>query len=151
MEFKRFSKDKQEQIRQFVAYAQMCGLSGKDIRSIGDKLEREARAVVRRQNLDIVKGYEFLPIGEDRIYKGTQLDYALNNRFKLKTARGAYNFYLENNGWRVCSLKTKVERRHNPDYYSYELEANRYTMGWSKLSRYAMILDINNSNFALDF
>ena len=40
MEFKRFSEDKQEQIRQFVSYAQMMGLTGKDIRSIGDKLDR---------------------------------------------------------------------------------------------------------------
>ena len=31
IEFKRFPKDKQEQVRQFVAYAQMCGLSGADI------------------------------------------------------------------------------------------------------------------------
>ena len=63
--FKRFSKDKQEQIRQFVAYAQMCGLSGADIRSIGDKLDRERKAVERRQNLEIVAGFECLPIGDD--------------------------------------------------------------------------------------
>jgi hypothetical protein len=130
----------------------MCGLSGKDIRSIGDKLDREARAEIRRQNLDIVKGYECLPIGDDKRSKGTSLEGALNNRFKLKTARGAYNFYRDYYGeWTVRSLKTRVEKKYRIDYNNYELAANNYSMDWSKLSRYALLLDINNGKIVLDF
>jgi hypothetical protein len=37
--FKRFPADKQEQVRQLVAYAQLMGLDGKDLVSIGGKLD----------------------------------------------------------------------------------------------------------------
>lgn len=40
LKFKRFSEDKQEQIRQLIAYTSLMGLSGKDLISIGNKLER---------------------------------------------------------------------------------------------------------------
>ena len=38
--FKRFPREKQEQIRQLVNYATLMGLDGKDLISIGSKLER---------------------------------------------------------------------------------------------------------------
>lgn len=40
LKFRRFSEDKQEQVRQLVAYTTLMGLSGKDLISIGTKLER---------------------------------------------------------------------------------------------------------------
>ena len=38
--FRRFPEDKQEQIRQLVAYTTLMGLSGTDLVSIGGKLNR---------------------------------------------------------------------------------------------------------------
>lgn len=148
--FKRFSKDKQEQIRQFVAYAQMCGLSGADIRSIGDKLDREKKAVERRQNMSIVEGFECLPIGDDRRHEKHKnyFQQVLDHRFKLKTARGAYNFKQDYNCWEIKSLTTGVSKRHPIDSWEYELSAS---LGWERRGRYALLLDINFGKLRLDF
>lgn len=40
LSFKRFPADKQEQVRGLVSYAQLMGLDGKDLMSIGGKLDR---------------------------------------------------------------------------------------------------------------
>jgi hypothetical protein len=142
--FKRFPENKQEQIRQFVAYAQMCGLTGKDIRSIGDKLDRERKAVERRQNMEIVKGFECLYIGNDakRFDKN-----CINDRFKLKTARGTYNFKYDYYGYQVHSLTTKKTVNHRTDAYEYELPTRSY----DELTRYATLLDIAHGKLKLDF
>ena len=148
--FKRFSKDKQEQIRQFVAYAQMCGLSGADIRSIGDKLDRERKAVERRQNLEIVAGFECLPIGDDKRHMKhkTYFQQVLDRRFKLKTARGAYNFTQGYNNWEVRSLETGVSKSHRAEPYDYKLSSST---GWERQLRQAVLLDINFGKLKLDF
>lgn len=146
IEFKRFPKDKQEQVRQFVAYAQMCGLSGKDIRSIGDKLDRERKAIERRQNMAIVKGFECLNIGEDA--RLSDKKYRLNNRFKLKTARGTYNFkYDYYDTYRITSLTTKKTINHKTNVWDYELPTRNY----DEITRYATLLDIANGKLKLDF
>jgi hypothetical protein len=146
--FKRFSKDKQEQIRQFVAYAQMCGLSGKDIRSIGDKLDRDAKAVERRQNMEIVNGFECLAIGDDRRHRHhkTYFRQILDNRFKLKTARGDYNFKRDWASWEIKSLSTGVSKRYHPSE-DYELGV----MNWDHHPRCAVLLDISFGKLKLDF
>ena len=152
---KRFSRDKQEQIRQFVSYAQMMGLSGKDIRSIGDKIDRIGRAELRKQNLDIVAGYECLPIGRDgegwAKMSNAERQRTLDSRFKLKTARGAYNFYLGYDDWDITSLKTKANKRYHVKYFDYELCSSNYSMSWARQSRYALLLDINSGKLLLDF
>lgn len=143
--FKRFPENKQEQIRQFVAYAQMCGLSGKDIRSIGDKLDRERKAVERRQNMEIVKGFECLNIGEDA--KLSDKKYRLNDRFKLKTATGAYNFKYDYYGYQVTSLTTNKKVNHKTDLWAYELPTKSY----DEITRYATLLDIAFGKLKLNF
>lgn len=40
LSFKRFPAEKQEQVRGLVSYAQLMGLDGKDLMSIGGKLDR---------------------------------------------------------------------------------------------------------------
>lgn len=142
--FKRFPENKQEQIRQFVAYAQMCGLTGKDIRSIGDKLDRERKAVERKSNMEIIKGFECLYIGNDqkRFDKN-----CINDRFKLKTATGAYNFKYDYYGYQVTSLQTKKTVNHRTDVYAYELPTRNY----DEIARYATLLDIAFGKLKLNF
>jgi hypothetical protein len=150
IEFKRFSKDKQEQIRQFVSYAQMCGLSGADIRSIGDKLDRERKAGERRQNMEIINGFECLPIGDDKRHQRHKIYFqqVLDRRFKLKTARGAYNFNPDYNGVDIKSLTTGVVKRHTINGYAYQLSDS---LPWERRSRYTVLLDINFGKLKLDF
>ena len=143
--FKRFPESKQEQIRQFVAYAQMCGLSGKDIRSIGDKLDRERKASERKSNMEIVKGFECLNIGEDA--KRIDKKYRLNDRFKLKTATGTYNFKYDYYGYQVTSLQTKKTVNHRTDVHAYELPIRNY----DEIARYATLLDIAFGKLKLNF
>ena len=143
--FKRFPENKQEQIRQFVAYAQMCGLTGKDIRSIGDKLDRERKAVERKSNMEIVNGFECLNIGEDA--RRSDKKSRLNDRFKLKTATGAYNFKYDYYGYQVTSLQTKKVVNYRTDVWSYELPQRDY----SALLRYTTLLDIAFGKLKLNF
>jgi hypothetical protein len=143
--FKRFPESKQEQIRQFVAYAQMCGLSGKDIRSIGDKLDRQRKVSERQANMEIVKGFECLSIGDDA--KKYDKKYQLNQRFKLKTANGAYNFVYNWGGYTVTSLKTKKTVSHKTDIHAYELPVRNY----DEVARYATLLDIAFGKLKLNF
>lgn len=145
IEFKRFPKEKQEQIRQFVSYAQMCGLTGKDIRSIGDKLDRERKTEERRANMEIVKGFECLNIGEDA--RRSDKKYRLNDRFKLKTATGAYNFKYDYYGYQVTSLQTRKTVNHRTDACAYELPTRNY----DEMTRYATLLDIAFGKLRLDF
>ena len=42
MKLNRFSADKQDLIEQFVEYAQLMGLSGRDLVAISGKLDRES-------------------------------------------------------------------------------------------------------------
>ena len=149
MEFKRFSEDKQEQIRQFVSYAQMMGLTGKDIRSIGDKLDRIRKTEERDRNRAIIAEYECLPIGDDKRHKThkTYFQQVLDARFKLKTARGSYNFVGSYNIWKITSLTTKVTKNYSAYGPDYELG----DIDWARRSRYAILLDINAGKFLLDF
>jgi hypothetical protein len=138
----RFSKDKQEQLEQFVAYAQLMGLSGRDLVAIGGKLDREQAKQRKLANMEIVRGFDCLSIGTDNKY------HDLDRRFKLKTINGAYNFYSDGwSRWQVDSLKTKVKLFHSVYDHDYDLPKTNYMTR----HRYAMLLDIATGKFKLDF
>lgn len=97
LEFKRFSKDKQEQVRQLVAFATLMGLTGKDLVSIGGKLDRIALAQERKQRLTIVKGYDIKPIGSADI----------DHKFKLTLNGIVYHFVYDHyDRWQIKNTKT---------------------------------------------
>lgn len=144
MSFKlnRFSQARQDQVEQLVAYAELLGLSGRDLVAIGGKMDRERARAKKVANMEIVKGFDCLPIGRDTIN-----DYSI--RFKLKTVHGAYNFDNVDgwNMWTVTSLKTKATKSHYVDMYEYDLPKTHYRVK----SRYAMLLDIASGKFQLNF
>ena len=140
--FKRFPAEKQEQVRQLVAYAQLMGLDGKDLVSIGGKLDRIRASAEYKRNKSLVESsFEFLNVGRD---KG---DYYLNSRWRIKTAGGSYTFQAQ--GWRVYrvkSNKTGAVRDHQV--------VNDYSLGsgdYYKRERYAMMLDVAHGVFPLNF
>ena len=64
--FKRFPEEKQEQVKQLVAYARLMGLDGKDLVSIGGKLDRTRTAEEWRRNKQLVESsFQFLYVGKD--------------------------------------------------------------------------------------
>ena len=140
--FKRFPAEKQEQVRQLVAYAQLMGLDGKDLVSIGGKLDRIKASAEYRRNKELVESsFIFLNVGRD------QGEYSLNNRWRIKTVGGSYTF--EARGWdmyRVKSNKTGsvVDHRVTADY---SLGSGDYY----KRRRYAVMLDVCNGLLPLNF
>lgn len=68
LHFRRFSKEKQDQIRALVNYATLMGLNGKDLVSIGGKLDRIATKRITDANRNIVNSMALRPIGKDRNY-----------------------------------------------------------------------------------
>lgn len=144
----RFSDDKQDQIEQLIEYAQLLGLTGRDLVAIGGKIDRLQAKQRKDANMVIIKGFECLPIGKD-----TNTARSLDKRFKLKTSTGTYNFETGASltggwdSWTVTNLKTKVKKGYNVDPYEYDLP----TTNWSTRQRYTMLLDIANGKFSLNF
>lgn len=144
MSFKlsRFSNARQDQVEQLISYAEMLGLSGRDLVAIGGKMDREQTKIKKIANMEIIRSFECLPIGRDVIN-----DHSI--RFKLKTVHGAYN--LESidgwNMWAAVSLKTKVQKQHYVDMHEYDLPKSHYRVK----SRYALLLDIASGRFPLNF
>ena len=139
MKLNRFSKDRQEQLEYFVEYAQLMGLSGKDLMAIGGKIEREQKKERKIANMSIVKGFTCYTIGKD---------YSLDYRFKLKTTEGAYNFTYD--GWdryEVLSLRTKVIKTILIHPWDYDLPKTDHRVR----ARYAILLDIAAGKIKLDF
>jgi len=142
--FKRFPKEKQDQVRGLVEYATLMGLSGKDLVSIGGKLDRLKKIEQKENNLATISGFECLPIGKD-----PATPEKFDERFKLKGVTGAYNFETNGDGyWRVYSAATKKSKTH------YTLTAGDYELGsvrWHRRCRYAILLDIANGKLLLNF
>ena len=140
--FKRFPENKQEQVRQLVAYAQLMGLDGKDLVRIGGKLDRiKASAEYKRNKALVETSFEFLNVGRD------SGEYTLNNRWRIKTAGGSYTF--EARGWDVYRIKsnrtgTTIDHRVTNDY-------SLGTGDYYKRRRYAVMLDVCNGVLPLNF
>lgn len=135
---KRFSDEKQDQVEQLVAYATMLGLSGKDLISIGGKMERERASANIKHNVALIKSVQIHRIGRD-------LD--IEQRFKIKTDNGNYNFEFEYSNWRVTSLKTKTFVNYTPAG-DIDLPTR---FGWYKRQHYYMLYDIATGKFKLNF
>jgi len=83
LKFRRFGKEKQEQIRQLVVYATMMNLSGKDLISIGGVLDRRGAANEYKVRVAIVKAFDVEPVNP-KTYRDEKLR----------------DFYLTHNGQR---------------------------------------------------
>jgi len=145
--FKRFPAEKQDQVRGLVEYATLMGLTGKDLVSIGGKLDRMKAQQERTRNMEIIKSFKIETIGDDKRYKGINREDALDNRFKVRTATGAYNFRYSYYGWEVQSLKTGAVVRHAINVHEYELGDRK----WNRLCRYTMTLDVAHGKIQLNF
>jgi len=155
--FRRFPKEKQDQVRGLVEYATLMGLSGKDLVSIGGKLDRIKEAQERERNLSIAQGFECLPVQarskaakllDEKLPKAT-VEQLLDKKFKLKTVGGTYTFSVNNNGaWSIRSSTTKATRSHRPSYWDYDLGKNIKS---ERKIRYGVLLDIANGKLNLNF
>lgn len=140
---KRFPKDKQAQVMQLVSWAQMLGLTGRDLVAIGGKIDRDIAAKERDANREICKQFNCLNVGAD---KG---EYRLNKRFKLTVDDRTYRF--EQDGYNyvdIYSNKTKQKKHFQLDQH----ELGR--VDWSYYSKYwrqNVLLNIYFGKIKLDF
>jgi hypothetical protein len=135
---KRFPENKHEQIRQVMSYIEMCGLSGRDLVSIGGYIDRQRVNQEVRRNKEICAGFDCLPIGKDK---------NIDQRFRLKTGNGSYRFELV--GWnsvRVISYQTKKTVSHQIGEYALG-GTSYYSPNW----RYGVLLDIVHGKLQLNF
>lgn len=140
---KRFPEDKQAQVMQLVAWAEMLGLTGRDLVSIGGKIDRDIKAREREANRAICKQFECLNVGSD---KG---EYRLNKRFKLVVNGQSYRFEQDSFSYvDVYSNKTKQKKHFQLDEY----ELGRVDWGfYSKYWRQRVLLNIYFGKIKLDF
>jgi hypothetical protein len=141
--FKRFPLDQQEQIRSLVNYSILMGLSGKDLISIGNRLERIKR------NQDLVHTQKLL--SEMKPYR---VGGEIYTRFNLKTNTDTYRFkrandYYYDYQWSITNVKTKAEMMYtstNP--YEYALEKR---ISITIKAQQAVLLDVAHGKLILNF
>lgn len=109
--FKRFPEDKQEQVRGLVNYALLMGLNGKDLVSIGGKLDRIKIRREEQRNEEIVKSIKVDKVGKDK---------DMRNRWSYKVGDVRY-YFQAGGGWynsvSITNSKTGVRRHFTYDQY----------------------------------
>ena len=139
---KRFPEEKHDQIKQLMSYIELCGVTGKDLVSIGGYIDRSRKAAQSKIWAERVKSYNIEPVGKD----GPRNVY---ERFRIKNADGT-GYTFVNDGWTdrwtILSNKTLVKK-------SYQASSREWPSSYSygKQQLYDMVLDINDGLFKLDF
>jgi hypothetical protein len=111
LHFKRFPQEKQDQVRALVNYATLMGLNGKDLVSIGGKLNRVAAKRSMEANQHIVQSMGIRTIGKDKDcrnrwaytgadgtvyhFKSGYSRYDITNTVTKKVVKGYVNSYYE--------------------------------------------------------
>lgn len=140
---KRFPEGKHEQIRQLMSYIEMCGVTGRDLVSIGGYIDRQRAKEQYQHAKERVQGYI-----DQRVIRTIGADHPdqLINRFKFKTVNGDYNCEGNWSSWEVVSVKTKIRKTFHPDERNWPGHLH-----WGRRSFYNMILDIADGNIQLNF
>lgn len=142
---KRFPESKHEQILQVMNYLQMCGLSGRDIVSIGGWIDRAGandRYQAARERIQVYIDQKTIrPIGKDDPEQ-------MANRFKYRGITGDYNFSNSHWGymWNVTSMRTRTTIVHHPQARDWPSRVH-----WNQQSFYNMMLDIADGKINLNF
>lgn len=142
LHFRRFSAEKQDQIRALVNYATLMGLDGRDLVSIGNKLNRIAARRKIKYNQDITDDMltHVELIGLDR--KKPTLDHT---RFVYVDAVGTRWCFDRLSYWgvSVTNMTTEVKKEFS-HYDKYDLgRADRWTMRQVLMNLHDGIIQLN--------
>jgi len=144
--FKRFPESKQDQVRQLVSFATLMGLTGKDLVSIGGKLDRIKVAQDLKNRKQIIAGYVVSPIGKDANHSKSEQERKMQSRFKLETANGVYHFQHNHyNGFTVTNPRTKIKVNHTAQYRDWG------RLSWIVRDRYNVLMDVHEGLLQLNF
>lgn len=137
--FRRFSLEKQDQIRQLVAYTTLLGLTGNDLISIGGRLERLTRSREVRQNRQLAQEqYDSL----DEVWQNSR-NYG--KKF-IYTASSGIKYSIETDHWlgvSVTNNKTGKSKRHSMKQFA--------TGSGQKGLKYLIAINIHHSYIDVTF
>lgn len=144
--FRRFPAEKQDQVRGLVNYAMLMGLTGKDLVSIGGKLDRIAKNREAQQNREIV---ENIIAKQCRFIGKDQKDYKHQRdpRRWIYTDGNGLGWRFESVdywGAKVTSLSTNVSKR---------VIFSRYPFGTSRVQYHMknVMLAVYHGEIVLNF
>lgn len=143
LEFSRFPKEKQDQIRGLVSYTTMMGLTGKDLISIGGKLDRlkvKNEILKNRKVIDnMVAEKTIVAVGKDK---------DMTRRWAYVTATARY--YFTDVTWRgvtITNARTnKTQFVRIPNHYNF----GRYRVGNNRDLPNVMLC-VHNGEIVLNF
>lgn len=137
--FRRFSPEKQDQIRQLIAYTTLLGLTGKDLISIGGRLERLTRSREVRQNRTLAQEHY------DRLDQVWQNSRNYGKKF-IYTASSGIKYSIETDHWLGVNLTNyKTCKSEQMTMQSYETGAGL------KGIKYLIAINIHHGNISFDF
>lgn len=144
LHFRRFSEEKQDQVRALVNYATLMGLNGKDLMSIGGKLDR----IKKKREVDHLRG-----VAEElcKSCSLTRVDAKSTNRdhrrWNYTDGMGRKWLFSDADYWQVqVSSDTGVKKRfRNLDRY--DVGRNSST-GWTMKQ---VMLNVHHGKIVLNF
>lgn len=132
--FSRFGDDKQEQIRQLVSYCTLMGLTGKDLISIGGKLDRMKASEDYKKNLEIGLSYPVTPVK----------NFDVDSVWDYTDSQGArWRFRLQSS-WQVQVTNMKSGKRQT--FY-----LDRYVKAVYRNYRANVMLNVHYGGITLNF
>lgn len=145
----RFPESKHEQIKQLMGYIQLCGVTGKDLVSIGGYIDRERKKETAKNNLARIADLDIQLIGTNK--KNNTRQEWWQRRWRVVTANGnKYDFTDETwNNYRVYSHTTKITKSITA--------SNHYVGGWpctwryNKIQAHEIMMDVADGRFLLNF
>ena len=134
-ELKRFPKDKHEQIAGLVQYATLMGLTGKDLVSIGGKMDRDSVRKERKSRLEICDSMVVPLKGKKEAFP----NFKIMMGGRQLTARRQYS-----SEWKFYDGKNRLVGTWA---YSWKSNAFPFSRDFAKQYYYLMLWDIYEGNF----
>lgn len=139
--FKRFAPEKQATLRELISYTTLLGLTGKDLISIGGRLDRIKLRSEIMANRAVVLAMKLDTVGKDT---------DLRTRWSYTTDHGRYTFMDPGYSTiRIHSVSTDTTRKFTFNRHEYNVGNSFPVRG----SRYAapVMLAVHHGEIKLDF
>lgn len=146
--FRRFPEEKQEQVRQLVAYCTLMGLTGKDLVSIGGKLARIDDKKEALRMIQIAQSYEssIVPVGKSEKDRKTNE----GSRWIYTDALGAKWEFTTHSGWSI-NIKSRTTGKQKHIYLNNSLPMGVRRSCRGKAYMYNALIALHNGEFKLNF
>jgi hypothetical protein len=143
----RFPETKHEQIKQLMGYIQLCGVTGKDLVSIGGYIDRERKKETSKNNLARIADLDIRAIGTDK-KSSTRWEW-WQHRWRVVTPNGDKYDFVDDAFYKVYSHSTKISKiAITSNHYSGDWPN---TWRWNKITAHEMMMDVVDGRFLLNF